>query len=103
VTPTAGWRSRARTKALVGEDDADARLIAAYRSVFAEGREDVEIVLADMAEHTGFYKVAERGADSDIMIYDEGRRSAFARVWSFLTLTDAQLAALESAARNESA
>lgn len=75
----------------------------AYLSVFAEGREDVELVLADLANHCGFYKVAERGTDPDLLQYDEGQRSAFARIWNFLTLSDEQLAALESAARNESA
>lgn len=98
-----GWRTRARLQALVGEEQAVARLTRAYQSVFATGREDAELVLADLAEHCGFYKVAARGSDSGTIHYDEGKRAAFARIWSFLTLTDAELAALESAARNESA
>ncbi len=82
---------------------ADAQLIAAYNSVFVQGREDVELVLTDLANHCGFYKVDDRGASADDLNFDGGKRAAFARIWSFLTLTDQQLELLENAARDEAA
>ncbi len=96
------WRTRAR-QTRQGVPNADANLVAAYNSVFAQGREDVELVLADLAEFSGFYKVADRGTSADQLNFDEGKRLAFARIWSFLTLTDKQLEELENAARDEAA
>lgn len=99
-----GWRTRARTERLTGNPGlADAQLTAAYNSVFSQGREDVELVLTDLAAHCGFYKVGERGSSADDLNFDEGKRAAFARIWSFLTLTDKQLELLENAARDEAA
>lgn len=98
------WRTRARlARQLVSPELADAALIAAYNSVFSQDREDVQMVLADMAEHCGFYKVDARGASADDLNFDGGKRAAFARIWSFLTLTDQQLELLENAARDEAA
>lgn len=102
--PVTGWRSRARALRLHGDESlADAQLVAAYNSVFAQGREDVEMVLTDLASHSGFFKVDERGASADDLNFDGGKRAAFARIWSFLTLTDQQLELLENAARDEAA
>lgn len=99
-----GWRSRARALRVHGNAAlADAQLIAAYNSVFVQGREDVELVLTDLANHCGFYKVDERGASADDLNFDGGKRAAFARIWSFLTLTDQQIELLENAARDEAA
>lgn len=99
-----GWRTRTRELRQTGNEAlSDAHLVAAYNSVFAQGREDVEMVLSDLANFAGFYKVAERGASADELNFDEGKRAAFARIWSFLTLTDRQLEELENAARDEAA
>lgn len=104
MTATIGWRTRARALRLTDNPAlADAKLTAAYNSVFTQGREDVEMVLSDLAEHCGFYKTSERGSSADDLNFDEGKRAAFARIWSFLTLTDQQLEQLENAARDEAA
>lgn len=99
--PTSGWRSRARLAASSGTDNADARLILAYHNVFGREGEDVELVLTDLAAFCGFYQVERGGVDADNLNHQAGLRAAFGRIFSFLALSDQQLAALEHASRDE--
>jgi hypothetical protein len=75
-------------------------LLAAYRGLFGTG-ETAEVVLADLANHCGFYAVDAPGTSSDVLQYRAGMRAAYARIFSFLSLPAERLAALETAARAE--
>lgn len=77
-------------------------LVAAYRDVFSKEDESTEKVMADLATFCGFYQVPPPGTTSDEMHRDAGRREAFARILSFLTLSSERMQALEEAARFES-
>lgn len=97
------WRNTAylrQTKPVTAE----LKVVNAYQSLFGKSSEDAEIVLADLAAHTGFYLVHEPGADlSNYQAgHAAGMRTAFARIFQFLSLPDDQLRALEEAARQES-
>lgn len=97
-----GWRSIVKQKPEAPRgDDAKLRLAQAYLSVFGKETEDAEIVLADLAEFCGFYNVAPPGLSGEQLQYDAGKRAAFGRLFSFLSLSDERLAALEEAARAE--
>lgn len=96
-----GWRNRARVERATDAAQADLRLINAYRSLFATGREDAEMVLADLAAFCGFYQVEAGGADGAELNHHAGRRAAFGRIFNFLSLSDEQLAAMEQASRDE--
>jgi hypothetical protein len=100
---TSGWRSRARLAKAESAEVADIRLIEAYRSVFGRGGEDVELVLIDLAAFCGFYQVEQGGVTADELNHHAGRRAAFGRIFNFLSLSDAQLMAMEQAARDEAA
>lgn len=92
-------RRRARTPA------AEVYLISAYRSVFA-GRgtsEDAQIVLADLANYTGFFRVSPADVPEAELRTREGMRMAFSRINQFLTLNETDLHALQHAARTEAA
>lgn len=82
-----------------------AKLVNAYKTVLGKQGEDVEIVMADLAAHTGFYQVEAPGSDlSQFQAgYNAGLRAAFGHVLGFLSLPDEQLRALEKAAQDEAA
>jgi len=96
------WRCLAWLR-LYRPNEAELKLANAYRSVFGKDGENTEIVLADLAAHTGFYMVEPPGADlSQFQAgYNAGQRAAFGRLFQFLTLSDEQMRALEVAARQE--
>lgn len=96
------WRNLAKHRH-VAPIQTEQQLVAAYRSVFGRKGEDVEIVLADLAAHTGFYLVEPPGSDlSQFQAgYNAGQRAAFGRLFHFLSLSDEQMRALEEAARAE--
>lgn len=96
------WRSKAR-HAVYGKIHAEQKLVAAYQDVFGKQTEAVEMVLADLASHTGFYRVEPPGSDMSAYQagYVNGSRAAFGRIFSFMSLSDEQLRALEEAARIE--
>jgi hypothetical protein len=98
-----GWRNRAKLEAYADKPTADTRLIMAYQNIFAKGGEDVELILADLAAFCGFYQVEQGGVTADDLNHHAGRRAVFGRIFSFLALSDSQLAALEQASRDEAA
>lgn len=75
------------------------RLVQAYREVFGKEREDAEIVLADLAAFSGFYRVTPPGAGD--MAFNEGKRAVFGHIFSMLRMTDEEVRRLEEAARHE--
>lgn len=76
------------------------RLTRAYRSVFLKDEES-QIVLADLAKASGYYQVAGPGTSGDDRAFADGARDVFARILGRLRMTDAELVALEEAARAE--
>ena len=76
-------------------------LAQAYRRLFSGrgSKADGEVVLADLANHTGFYRVTEPGAGA--LDFAEGKRAVYGRVFRFLRMSDAEVASLEEAARAE--
>lgn len=96
------WRTVARTRSRLPHATEN-QLKDAYREVFGKTSAAVEIVLADLALHTGFYLVEPPSSDLSLFQagYSAGQRAAFGRLFHYLTLSDQQLAALEDAARQE--
>lgn len=96
------WRSKAQYAAY-GQYSAEQQLVAAYGEVFGKQTEAVELVLSDLAAHTGFYRVEPPSGDLSAYQagYSNGLRAAFGRLFQFLSLSDEQLRALEEAARRE--
>lgn len=77
----------------------DARLMEAY-TAFAEGRasrDDADLVLVDLAVHSGYFHVSERGSTGTEMAYDAGARSVFARIMFMLNLPMDRIADLQRA------
>lgn len=89
------WKggSVSRTKALAD----------AYNRMFSgEGdKEDAQIVLSDLANWTGFYRVNGPETGADERAWADGSRSAFGRIFRFLRLSDIERRQLEEAARQE--
>lgn len=86
---------RGRKRGKVAED----RLVKAYNEVFKIGREEAEIVLADLAEHSGFYRVTH--PDAGNLAFNEGMRAVYGRIHRFLRMSDQEFRDLEAAAREE--
>ncbi|GLS17966.1 hypothetical protein GCM10007874_09820 [Labrys miyagiensis] len=87
--------SQARSK------EAELRLALAYDNLFASRHADAQLVLADLADFTGFYRVNGPGIPPDDRAFSDGMRAAFGRLFRFLNLTDEEKAALVEAARAE--
>lgn len=95
------WRSLASQMDGPRDEKAQARLLQAYRDVFEREDESTEMVLADLANFTGFFKVPPIGTPPDMLLVDQGSRAAFGRLFSFLSLPEERRAAMEKAARRE--
>ena len=79
-------------------------LANAYVRVFRDGsasQNDRDMVLTDLADFCGFYKVQGPGATPDQRAFNEGMRAAFGRVMSHLRMTPDEREALEQASRHE--
>ena len=86
--------------------EAEARIALAYQRVFtgAPNAEDQGIVLVDFANFTGFYRVTPpEGGDRDTIVFNEGMRTAYGRIYQYLRMSDAEVLALEVAARQTAA
>lgn len=94
---SAGFKPGERRSAVAAEE-----LTRAYHAVFGNGSNDAEIVLADLANYCGFYQVPPPDASAEQLRYEQGLRTAYARIHHFLSLTREQHQALETAARAES-
>jgi hypothetical protein len=83
--------------------EAKLRLAQAYTAVFRGNptRQDQDIVITDLADHCGFYRVLPQGASPDERSYREGQRSAYGRIVSHLSMTWDEIRAFERAARKE--
>jgi hypothetical protein len=72
-----------------------AEVVLAYRSLFSGSSPAVAIVLTDLAERTGFYKVEAEGQPVEELNYAAGLRAAFGPIFEIVNLSGDQLAALE--------
>jgi hypothetical protein len=90
----AGWRRSSSAKL---------RLSEAYQRVFTGGADanDAQIVLTDLANETGFYRVNDYGVSADDRAFSDGKRAAFARIFQFLRMSNEERRSLEEAARHE--
>jgi hypothetical protein len=78
-------------------------LITAYRNTFngKAMKEEAERVLRDLADVSNFYKVSPVDLPVDQLKFVEGGRRVFERIVTCLRMSDAELARLEEAARQE--
>jgi hypothetical protein len=79
------------------------KLGSAYRNIFSgKGTaDDAQMVLADLANHSGFYRVSGPDVDPNARAFADGMRAAYGRIFRYLSLTDQELQDLQEAARAE--
>jgi len=75
------------------------QLVNAYQSLWA--REDMQIVMADLAEASGYYAVMPEDATALQICRAEGRREIFARILSLIGVSVEQREAIRIAALAE--
>lgn len=95
------WWPIARRYAPSQPAQAAEHLHEAYRGLFRSTKDDVQIVLADLADFSGFYWASGEGVDPHDRAQRDGRREVFARIFHFLNLTEEEKSALAEAARVE--
>lgn len=85
---------------------AELRLATAYQRVFLGNptNDDQNLVLVDLANATGFYRVTPPGPTQtrDDIVFNEGMRAAFGRIFRFLNMTDQERDSLAAASRASS-
>ena len=94
------WRRLSALFAPRNSSRSEYRLFAAYNR-FRNGQanaEDAELMIADLANFTGFYRVS---LPDDALAFQEGKRAAFGRLFYFLNLSEAEARLLAEAARAE--
>ena len=77
------------------------RLARAYRSFFSS--EDGQIVLADIVDYAGYYKVCDYSVGALGLADHNARRAVFGRIFHFMRLTSEEVGELERAARQAQA
>jgi RNA-binding protein YlmH len=84
---------------------AHVKLASAYQNVFkgSPDQEQQELVLADLAAQSGFYKVSHSSLSSDALRQQEGKRELFGHIFAMLAMSAEDKHALEIAARHEAA
>ncbi len=82
--------------------EVDLELIDAYKHVFKEHSKDAQVdrVLADLAEFTGYYDVPDEELNPTALTYarDAGRREVFARILFLLGVSSGYREALRAIA-----
>jgi hypothetical protein len=80
-----------------------AELSSAYTKLFTGhgSLKEAQIVLTDVANFTGFYRVNGPGLSAEDRAFADGQRSAYGRIYRFLRMTDDERRQLEEAARAE--
>lgn len=78
-------------------------LSRAYRAVFRgdPSKAQQDMVLSDLAASCGFYMISPEDTDPYVQKYREGKRAAFAEIFSHLSLGPEEMTALENAARRD--
>jgi hypothetical protein len=85
--------------------DAELRLGLAYQRVFSGSPtdDDQRIVMVDLADFSGFYRVTSTADGRDEIVFNEGKRAAYARIFRYLRMSAEEMASLETAARETAA
>lgn len=85
--------------------DAELTLARAYQAVFlGNPKSDQQaLVLVDLAEFTGFYRVTPPVGDTSMVFFNEGMRGAYGRIFRYLRMSADEIVALETAARETAA
>lgn len=75
----------------------------AYRDLFAANgtKQDADMVLVDLANFSGYYRIAPIGSDGIALARHEGRREVMGRILSHLRQTQVEIDGLEKAVRHE--
>lgn len=83
--------------------NATLKLTEAYNQVFSKPgvREDVDLVLADLAEYSGYFATMPIDAPDRALQRMEGRREVFARILSLFGVTGEEREELRRAALRE--
>lgn len=77
------------------------RLREAYASVFNLSSVDAQMVLADLADYCGYYKVFDPAVPMSVMADHNARRAVFGRIFHFTNLSEDERKELHQAARRE--
>lgn len=77
------------------------QLVRSYATVFSLNIEDAQLVMADLAEASGYYAVMPEDATAMQMARAEGRREIFARILSLVGVSEEQREAIRIAALAE--
>ena len=96
------WIGRDRRKGERRTGEVRVDLAASYRRVFVDGgadKKDAQVVLTDLANFSGFYRVTGPGFSSDDRAFADGMRAAYGRVHNFIRTTPEEARQLEEAAR----
>lgn len=95
--------SRAYPKGERRSAKAQQTLATAYQKLFTGhgGEQDAQLVLVDLANFTGFYRVNGPGFSGDDRAHSDGMRLAYGRIFQFLRMSDEERRQLEEAARLE--
>lgn len=85
--------------------EAEVRLALAYQRTFmgSPTNEDQELVLVDLADFSGFYRVTPLDGGRDQIVFNEGLRALYGRIFRYLRMSDQERQALEAAARETAA
>lgn len=81
-------------------------LTGAYRRTFLQGSastEEKQMVLADLGARCGWNQITLPETAEQRIWYNEGQRAAYSRIFAHLSLSPADIAALEHAIRSEAA
>jgi hypothetical protein len=78
-------------------------LSRAYRMLFhaKADKQQADMVLVDLLNFSGYYKVAPAGSDAIALARHEGRREVAGRIMQNLRMTDAEIDAMERTVRQE--
>lgn len=77
------------------------RLRQAYAAIFDLDEVNAQIVLADLCEYCGYYKVFDPAVSMSVMADHNARRAVFGRIFHFLNLSEDERRELHEAARRE--
>ncbi len=88
-----------------GTVDGEYALSRAYRNLFSGNADqsERELVLADLAAKCGWNQVTAPETSEQRIWFNEGKRAAFALIFSHLSLSGDDLHAFENAIRHEAA
>ena len=99
------WHTIAKSFSFGFRRGASARndLSRAYQALFTGhgGEREAQMVLADLANFTGFYRANGPGFTDSDRAHSDGMRLAYGRIHQFLRMTDDERRQLEEAARLE--